>query len=462
MVKLTIDEIVPTSKSYYNLVKDWNIYEFKVPSTTLSFISRNRTGKIGINFSIEQRLVPTIKDSYGEYQGEITELAQTPTENGYYIIKALGYEYQDSVELKSFDLNDILVYNATTDVATKISAYSNRGSTPTTLYSVDPSLLNDNFETIEPSLTAQIVQQVNDNTGDIVLLFQNVGVNNATLVDLENRISVNEQDIDKIEDDLVKVDNRVDNIIVGTIEGASAQEIIDARQGEVTLGANITKVKSQLAEMTTINQFYINPKIGKKIAIVGDSTSDTLTAPALHNRLAQYTQTGGILEGATIYTSAFSGETLEHFLVSNIEDVITQQPDLIIISYGINDIVGGAKSKEQIKEWYKIAIDRFLNETKAFILLRTQATFLTTIANAQKLSDDLYWINESFRGYNKRIDVLDIPTKVFGRVSLPTHPYMYDNVHPNYIGYRATADEIATHISQSYKKIRCNKWNFKT
>ena len=31
------------------------------------------------------------------------------------------------------------------------------------------------------------------------------------------------------------------------MKGASAQEIIDARQGEVTLGANITKVKSQLA-----------------------------------------------------------------------------------------------------------------------------------------------------------------------------------------------------------------------
>ena len=92
MGKLTIDEIVPTSKSYYNLVKDWNIYEFKVPSTTLSFISRNRTGKIGINFSIEQRLVPTIKDSYGEYQGEILSQAQPLLESGYYINKTIGFE----------------------------------------------------------------------------------------------------------------------------------------------------------------------------------------------------------------------------------------------------------------------------------------------------------------------------------------------------------------------------------
>ena len=210
--KITIDEIVPTSKSYYNLVKDWNIYEFKVPSTTLSFISRNRTGKIGINFSIEQRLVPIIKDSYGEYQGEILSQGQVFTESGYYINKTVDFEL-DTGDVNIYGLNDILVLTKQErpldDIQVKISAYSNRGSTPTTLYSVDPSLLNDNFETIEPSLTTQIVQQVNDNTGDIVLLFQNVGVNNNTLITLENRISVNEQDIDTAEANITNLQGRM-------------------------------------------------------------------------------------------------------------------------------------------------------------------------------------------------------------------------------------------------------------
>lgn len=221
--EIEVSELVDTNASYYNLVKDWNIYEFKVPSTTLSFISRNRTGKIGINFSIEQRLVPMIKVSYGTYKGEITELAQTPTENGYYIIKALGYEYEDSVELKSFDLNDILVYNATTDVATKISAYSNRGSTPTSMYSVDPSLLNDNFETIDSGLTAQIVQQVNDNTSDILLLNQGVLNDGVAITDLQNRMSVAESDIDTdqmkiglLENNFAVVYNKVSKIENGT------------------------------------------------------------------------------------------------------------------------------------------------------------------------------------------------------------------------------------------------------
>ena len=100
------------------------------------------------------------------------------------------------------------------DIQVKISAYSNRGSTPTTLYSVDPSLLNDNFETIEPSLTAQIVQQVNDNTGDIVLLFQNIGVNNSTLVGLENRISVAEQDIDTAQMKIGLLENNFSTVYI--------------------------------------------------------------------------------------------------------------------------------------------------------------------------------------------------------------------------------------------------------
>ena len=189
--KINISEVVDPSKSYYDLVKNWNIYEFKVPSYTLSFISRNRTGKIGINFSIEQRLVPMIKPSYGAYRGEIIDghfpdliLA------GYYVNKTIGFEYSNyDEETIVYNLNDILIieddYN---DWGTKINAYTNRGSTPTALYSVDPSILNDNYETIEPSLTVQISQQVNENSSNINLLFTNIGTNNATLISLENRI----------------------------------------------------------------------------------------------------------------------------------------------------------------------------------------------------------------------------------------------------------------------------------
>lgn len=88
--------------------------------------------------------------------------------------------------------------------------------------------------------------------------------NSQRLVTAESEITkikdgttiVKKAEQDKNGNDIVETyatNDRVDNIIVGTIEGASAQEIIDARQGEVTLGANITKVKSQLADMVSQN-----------------------------------------------------------------------------------------------------------------------------------------------------------------------------------------------------------------
>lgn len=47
------------------------------------------------------------------------------------------------------------------------------------------------------------------------------------------------------------LDNRVNEIITTPVEGVSAQEIIDARQGELSLGANLAGVKEQLADIVS-------------------------------------------------------------------------------------------------------------------------------------------------------------------------------------------------------------------
>lgn len=61
----------------------------------------------------------------------------------------------------------------------------------------------------------------------------------------------------------LNLSDRVDTIITTPVEGVSAQEIIDARGGEVTLGARVNGVVSQLAEKTqqldTVKQLdYVN------------------------------------------------------------------------------------------------------------------------------------------------------------------------------------------------------------
>lgn len=52
---------------------------------------------------------------------------------------------------------------------------------------------------------------------------------------------------DKVQADIDNLDDRVDTIITTPVEGVSAQEIIDARQGKSTLGENIGDIKNDLA-----------------------------------------------------------------------------------------------------------------------------------------------------------------------------------------------------------------------
>ena len=64
-------------------------------------------------------------------------------------------------------------------------------------------------------------------------------------------------------DPVTGLDARIDNIITTTAEGVSALEIIDARDGEVSVGAKIRSVDAQLAQNTTDieNRVVLNKNI---------------------------------------------------------------------------------------------------------------------------------------------------------------------------------------------------------
>jgi lysophospholipase L1-like esterase len=234
-----------------------------------------------------------------------------------------------------------------------------------------------------------------------------------------------------------------------------------------------TDFAAQLAEKSqqTYNDFYFESK-NKKIVIVGDST--TGAAPALWDRINYYCNPGRLLEGVYAVNYGCSGNTLNNFINDiaangqTLSKAIAEQARLYIISYGINDIRAGADSpgrnKAQITADLKTCIDRILNETGAYILLRTPNPFLSSdpggygwvspLSNAQFYSDVLYEIYESFRGYDRRLDVIDIPSLVFGKKCLDVHPYMLNQLHPNDSGYMAIADELAEHISQYRKDLK--------
>lgn len=242
--------------------------------------------------------------------------------------------------------------------------------------------------------------------------------------------------------------------------------VVAAMAAGFPLASIAASMTANTAAAPPVSAFYKGTKSGKFIDFVGDSTTEA--AAAMYDRLRQdYAGKGGPLEGAVMQNRGASGNTLHHF-VNNIapngntlNQVIQDQADLYIVSYGINDIRGSeavvGSRPDQIKADLKLVVDRLLKETNGAVLLRIPNPFLsknesksivlTPIENAQLYSDQLWEVYQSFEGYSERVDLLDIPNLVFGRKAMPVHPLMNDILHPNADGYRAIADAIADRIT---------------
>lgn len=207
-----------------------------------------------------------------------------------------------------------------------------------------------------------------------------------------------------------------------------------------------------------------------KMFFVGDSTSDGPAGSAqfLYEYLNRYTlNSGGSLEGATIIDRGASGNTLQNFLIDvpntrGISTIIVDAPDLIVFSYGINDVRTGARTKMQLKADLSKVVSRLLNEMKAYILLRIPnslgaddpngTNYIQPISNTQ-LYTDILWesYQEVFKeSYFVRLDLLDMQSLVFGRTvqSIVGNPLMGDPLHPTKDGYYKIASIISEYIGK--------------
>lgn len=236
--------------------------------------------------------------------------------------------------------------------------------------------------------------------------------------------------------------------------------------------AEVEKLSSQLVTKTSeksglsgwLRSFEFDRN--KKICFIGDSTTDGKAGVAqfLYECLNRYhINSGDNLDGVTLVDKGSSGNTCYNFIrdengTKGIKACVDEQADLYVFCYGINDVRLGNTTKEQLKEYISIAIERLLKETNAYILLRVPNSLLADdpsnnnwiqpLEKAQEYTDIMWEAYMELKNKWARVDIIDMQTLIFGRTVLNKvdNPYMNDNLHPNSDGMYRIARCIADYI----------------
>ena len=204
-----------------------------------------------------------------------------------------------------------------------------------------------------------------------------------------------------------------------------------------------------------------NGPSGKTICFLGDST--TAVAPNFHERFRTvHCAPGGALAGATTLNYGDDGSTLSAFLTDTREHGITPaiaaQADLYVLCYGLNDVRREPLTMEQFRNRIAEAVDRLrAGAPNADILLRTPNPMLSANTSyyvylqpdesAQAYTDRM---RDAYLGLQDRwpnVFIWDAMAEVFGTESIPAHPLMADQLHPNAAGEIALADTLARVIA---------------
>jgi lysophospholipase L1-like esterase len=209
-----------------------------------------------------------------------------------------------------------------------------------------------------------------------------------------------------------------------------------------------------------LSQWFAGGITGKTICFVGDST--TSNATALFDGLDKYSADGQPLHGVgAILNYGENGASLYAFLanqvVHGIDATLAANADLYVIGYGINDVRLGNTTEDQLVAMLTDTVDRIRAEVpNADIVLRMPNSLLTTDVNGYHYVQP----NESAQAYStllhdaylrlenrwSNVVVLDTQDIVFGTESLPSSPFMTDQLHPSADGYVALAQALVALI----------------
>lgn len=160
------------------------------------------------------------------------------------------------------------------------------------------------------------------------------------LNETQQEVESTKTQLNEIQQEVSDLDSRVDTILTTPVESVSAQEIIDARQGEATLGANITEIKSQLADIP--NQ-YVK---GKRTAYNPANGEANITFGHETNAIADDVKNSVIIGcGANGYNNIIGGDGTETVNTVTPNKTIPGTVANVSVIGGYDNVAGSLSSK---------------------------------------------------------------------------------------------------------------------
>lgn len=176
-------DIINDNLGGFNLIEDWFVWEGKVPSKALGYVSAHRGNEIGLSISFEEKTVPRVPVGV-ELKGEIVKLDDLDGE-GAYVIKVPALEY-DTEEYAFY--KDLLILDNEEEITIKKSIIRRLG-TITEHYYVDPNVYDEGWEQIpdeDYEFIPDLIMATGDNKSDIKLIY-------LSLESLDDKVLVLEQ-----------------------------------------------------------------------------------------------------------------------------------------------------------------------------------------------------------------------------------------------------------------------------
>lgn len=224
----------------------------------------------------------------------------------------------------------------------------------------------------------------------------------------------------------------------------------------------LANVNAQLAENEQLIQnkksFHASKAFGKlkrgepaKIVFLGDSTTEqnstTNGQPNHVSLLTTWLQ--GLYPGlVTVVNAGISGHSITLMLERLQKDVLSHNPDLVIVCSGINDQGGTyAISLDEFKKNYDLLIREIISQNNTDIILRTPNVVMSSAT-----SDAIDVYNEVTRSLAIKydlglFDLFKLMKKDIadGEISvLTTGPFLNDSVHPNENGHQYIYENFKT------------------